>query len=136
MMQHLPMMTRCRLPHHRSEHASPTSFHKDSTVKASLLKRYLTPMRFRRNQEEIFKLHARRRRALCQSNALALSEEERSRVPQLHAREMDADARPCARAEGMESCFGGGRERFGSVAVFGRDPALGIEAGLLLEGRG
>jgi hypothetical protein len=93
-------------------------------------------MRFRRNQEEIFKLHALGRRALRQSNALALSKKEPNRVPQLHAREMNTNARPRARAEGMESCFGGGRERFGSVAVFGRDPALGIEAGWLLEGRG
>jgi hypothetical protein len=94
-----------------------------------LSKRYLTTMRLRCNQEEVLKLHTLRRRALRQANTLTFSEEERNCVPQLHARQMDANARPCAHTEGMERCFGGGRECFGGVAFFGGDPSLWVKAG-------
>jgi hypothetical protein len=92
-------------------------------------------MRLRCNQEEILELHALGRRTQSQSNAPAVSEEERNRIPQLHAREMNANARPRTYAEGMERSLCGRRKRFGSVAIFRREPALGIEARFAVRGK-
>ena len=58
----------------------------------SLRVRSFTPMSLRRNQKEVLKLHALRRRALRQPNTPVLSKEESNRISQLHASKMNTDA--------------------------------------------
>ena len=86
-------------------------------------------MRHRRNQKEILKRHTLRRRPLPQPRALHLPEHKRYCVPQLHAREVDADAGPRARAEGMERGFGVGGGGWRGNAFFGGYPAGRVEPG-------
>lgn len=87
-------------------------------------------MRFRRDQEEILKLHALGRRACRKLNPLHLPEHESHRVSQLHACQVDADARPSSGAEGVKRGLCGRGEGFGGVAFFRDDPAVGVESGV------
>ena len=84
-------------------------------------------MRHRRNQKEILKRHTLRRRPLAQPRTLHLPKHKRYRVPQLHAREVNADAGPRAGAEGVEGGFGVGGGGCGGDAFFGGYPAGGVE---------
>lgn len=80
----------------------------------------------RHNQEIILHLHRLLRRTLRQPRTLALPEELRAREPQLHIREVKAEANARACAEGVESLL-----RFGADAVV--QPAGGEESADALE---
>ena len=75
-----------------------------STVPSS--HRNLALVRLGRNQKEILESHAFRRCARRQPNALALAEQKRRRIPQLHACQMNAHAGSRACAKRVESCLG------------------------------
>jgi hypothetical protein len=81
-----------------------------------------------RDQEEVLKRHRLRRRARCQPQTLAFTEEERNGISHLHARKMDTNAGSGTCTEGVESCSGVGRMRFGNEVGGGGEPAVGIEA--------
>lgn len=87
----------------------------------------LTPVRLRRNQEEVLKLHGVGRRPGTKLDTLALTEEDSSSIAELHFCKMDADARPGTNTEGVESssCVWG--RRFGGAAFLGGNPAVGVE---------
>jgi len=72
------------------------------------------------------KLHTLRCRAGRQSDATALAKEERSRITQFHAREMDTNTRARTSAKGMESELRLRRLRFRHHFLVG-DPALWVE---------
>jgi hypothetical protein len=63
-----------------------------TTLNPSSVECNLALMRFRRDQEEVLKLHALRCGARCKLNALHLPEHERHSVSKLHASKMDTDA--------------------------------------------
>lgn len=72
----------------------------------ALVERDLAPMRLRRDQKEILKLHTLGRRARRKPDTLALPEHEGYCISQLHACKMNANARPRTSTKGVESSLG------------------------------
>lgn len=71
---------------------TPNHYFHYALLNPDLVECDLALVRLRRNQEEVFKLHALGRRARCEFDPLHLPEHKRHDVPQLHASEVDTNA--------------------------------------------